>query len=318
MVTLKRRKLFVNLEVSSRCNASCLFCPQIFLSDEQKGLMTVDTFESAKKFFGRKEIDRINFWGWGESTLNKDFPYFVKNIKSNIKIASTNCAALPKWGKEYCRKMVRSGANLIELTLDGYNQKTVSNYRKGLLFDDVVEGCNMVMAARGERSNPKIILRVLMFKYNESRRAWFINFAKKLGVDGLYFGLPILHVNKQFVEDDAAEMLPDNEEYRRYRFTSGKWRNIKGGCPWGRANDFLFITNDGLILPCDFDWNRKNVIGNVFDDRIGDVLKKVHELSECYRDKKFNFCRKCCVSGVQYMHHEIFDNRPKLIGCEGV
>ena len=72
-------KTSVNVELTKKCNASCITCPREAI--KKTGDMNLKTFELILKrvYQDREKISMVNLSGYGETILHKDFFKILEN-----------------------------------------------------------------------------------------------------------------------------------------------------------------------------------------------------------------------------------------------
>ena len=176
------------IEPIAGCNINCIACPANELK-RKTGMMSYSVFKKILKIIHPKYID---LFFMGEPFLNPDiFKMISYATKNNIFVKiNTNCTTLER---DY-KKILKSGLNIITLSLDGLTQNTISIYRKGANVDEILSGINKLCYARkNSLSNIQINVRTLVFKETEKELKDIIFYLKDKGVNHLYFVKPILN-----------------------------------------------------------------------------------------------------------------------------
>lgn len=125
----------IQVEVSSVCNASCLYCVQACHKDQWKGgLMEMSTFERLKPDFSMTNL--VFLQGWGEPLLHPKFWQMVQMVKSSgTQVGfTTNGTRLDGEGLS---KLLDSGVDTMGVSLAGIAPDTHERFRKGCDFGHV-------------------------------------------------------------------------------------------------------------------------------------------------------------------------------------
>ncbi|MCP4471473.1 MAG: radical SAM protein [Gammaproteobacteria bacterium] len=75
---MKTYKVAVNLELTSKCNARCIMCPQELI--ERPQLMTAETFYKALERINTNDVFRAVIAGYGEPTTHPRFMEFISAV----------------------------------------------------------------------------------------------------------------------------------------------------------------------------------------------------------------------------------------------
>lgn len=251
----------VSVEPTTSCNLGCPECPS--------GLreFTRPTGMLDEKFF-RKVIDDLHkelmymiFYFQGEPYLNPKFLDFVKYAsEKNIYTAtSTNAHYL---NNENARKTVDSGLNRLIISIDGTTQETYEMYRVRGNLDKVIEGTKNVIKWKKELKSktPHTIFQFLVVRHNEHQIEEIKELGKTIGVDEVRF-----KTAQVYDYTHGNNLIPEKEEYSRYqKLNDGTFtikNNLLNHC-W-RLWHSCVITWDGLLVPCCFDKDAQNRLGDL-------------------------------------------------------
>lgn len=284
----------ISLEVTSFCN---LRCPMCKLGQKKLGrdlgLMDFNKYTSLIDEVA-PFIRRIGFPWYGEPFTRKDFGQFVKYASSKgmtVKI-QTNGTLLYEHEIDY---LVESNISLVNVAIDGLDQKTYETYRVGGNLEKVTEGVKRLLKLRNERKSKypeRIQMSFIVFKHNEHELPYVEEFGKKLGVDCVK--IKSAHVERN---DEGVKYLPSNPEYSRYEdgLALKSKRDKISGCPnlWRSA----VISWDGTMGLCCFDYDCEYSPGNVFEEGFFKVWRgdKIQELRHRALNDKENIslCKRC-------------------------
>ena len=71
---------WIQIEVTTRCNASCSYCPRTLLKDAWVDCdMPGDFFDTLAPVFPKARL--VFLQGWGEPLLHPGFPAMVRRVK---------------------------------------------------------------------------------------------------------------------------------------------------------------------------------------------------------------------------------------------
>ncbi len=286
------------IEPTNICNLRCPTCPTGTAKDiRPKGFMSFDSFKEIIDQFHRIPLD-VTLHNFGESFLNADLLRMVEYAAS-VGIApqiSTNGTLIKDAAT--AERIVDAGFDQITVSLDGASQETYAQFRKTGDFETVRRAIELLVQARKRRKKktPIITLQFIVMKHNEHEmdRIWEI--ANEIGVDRI--ALKTVWVD--LLADNAQELVDrfnphDTGKTRMFLDKNGDYQmcgEMSPGC--SSIQRIMVINWDGDVVPCCYDYENKNIFGNVFKDGAIAV----------WRGKKFNEFRKA-----------VFTNKSKIPRC---
>lgn len=259
-VMILGQPLLLMVEPTNICNLKCPMCPSgAGEMTRPKGMMEFQTFQLAVDEIG-KGLILIQFWNQGEPFLNKEFLRMVRYAKGKGIAAMTSTNGHFIRSEEEAEAVVQSGLDEILISVDGLDQETYAQYRRGGNLQTVLEGIRLLSDAkkRMHAKHPLINMQFLVMKHNQSQRDEMFNLAKELGAD-----IATLKSAQVYSDEQADDFLPDDEHFRRYQKDDDHY-HIKGNLP--NYCQFLWhgavLNQDGRISPCCFDKDADFVWGD--------------------------------------------------------
>ncbi|HUT63200.1 MAG TPA: radical SAM protein [Anaerolineae bacterium] len=258
----------LSIEPTNVCNLHCPLCATGSNSlTRPKGYMSLDNFKTIVDMLPNS-ITTLYLWGQGEPFMAPDFLRMVHHASVNgfKTITSTNGHFLDD---PYA--VVKSGLNVLIVSLDGINADTYASYRKNGDFHRVIKGIKcLAEEIKKENHGPVIELQCLATEKNVNQMEAFKSLASSIGAHHVIFKtLQALSMKNR------ASYLPSNLNYTRYR------RNAQGNLEtdrrWFLKNRCLRlyysfqIDWQGNVLPCCFDKDSVYIMGNVFQDSISKI-----------------------------------------------
>jgi radical SAM protein with 4Fe4S-binding SPASM domain len=285
----------ISVEPTTTCNLRCPECP----SGQRN--FTRNTGNISLELY-RKIIDQlqhdlfyVNLYFQGEPFLHPLFFEMVDYaVKKNIYTAtSTNAQSL---NDRMARKAVESGLDRVIISLDGLDQETYEKYRAGGSFEKVIEGIRNLVRWKEElhSKTPYIILQFIVFRTNEHQVSGVQKLAKDLGVDKVE-----LKSAQLYNFEEGNPLIPANQSLSRYKKKiDGKYiidNRLNNHCfrMWGGC----VITWDGLVVPCCFDKDATNRLGDLKKQSFKEIWRS--EYYDNFRNKIFSsrkdieICRNC-------------------------
>jgi len=175
---------WLTVDPTNFCQLHCPFCPTgANRGVRTKSEMTLEHFELLMERLGPTlvHVDMIN---WGESLLHKRLPEMIACAKSHgafVKL-DANLNDMPPGTPE---RLVRSGLDLLSVSIDGLTQETYEKYRVGGNLEKVLANLRELLAKRAElgSATPRVRWQFLVFKHNEHEADRVAEFARAVGVD---------------------------------------------------------------------------------------------------------------------------------------
>jgi len=247
----------ISIEPTNICNLYCPECPTGNKSlTRKKGQMNLLLFENLIQSIYKKTF-YLNLYFQGEPLLHpqiKNMIAIARSYKMYV-VLSTNGQLLDK---KTANNIVNSSLSKIIISFDGISQASYEKYRKGGDLEKVKQGIKYLIESKNilKKKKPTIEIQVLVNRYNEKELAEITKWLKSFGK------LKIIKKSMQIYNDFSY--LPENKKYKRYTFTEKGWKLNK------RINNKCFriwsqcvITYDGFVVPCCFDKNADNIVGNI-------------------------------------------------------
>lgn len=309
---------FVSIEPSSVCNLACPQCP-VGEGDISRGNNYL-SLEEYSSLLGEiaPTTTLLSLYFQGEPIMHKQFTDFIK-LASEQGIytqTSTNGQLL---STEICRGLVQAGLDRIIVSVDGLDQESYEEYRKGGNFEKVKEGIRNLVNTRKELGSkaPLVILQFLVFKHNEHQLPEVKEMADQLGADRHWIKTAQIEY-----PETAGQWIPETPGYARYEKNSrsstdgkdkgkstlennaespdkeGEWK-LKGKqmnrCK--RLWQTTVVCSDGLIVPCCFDKRAQYPMGKSGTTGLAIAWKskKYQDFrKQVLRDRKsIDICRNC-------------------------
>jgi len=154
---------WLQVEVSSQCNAACAYCPTaIYRKEGCNLLMSLETFTRLSPSFSQTKL--VYLQGWGEPFLNPHFFEMVCMAKAaGCRVGTTTNGMLLEADK--LTELARSGVDVIAFSLAGCTE-TNDVFRKGTRLAQVLETIRqLTMVKEKEKSTrPEIHIAYLLLR----------------------------------------------------------------------------------------------------------------------------------------------------------
>ena len=251
----------LSVEPASVCNLQCPECTLGGGRLQRRGqLMDPATFDNALQPLAPWLVN-CQFFLQGEPTLNPELCQMIATAHSRriFTTMSTNGQTLTP---ELCNNLVASGLDRLIISVDGTTQEVYERYRVGGSLQKAVSGiANLVEARKAQnRHNPLIEVQFIVFRHNEHQTGQIKHLARQWGADRL-----VLKTAQIENQANAAEMLPQNPKYSRYRVNADGTiipkRQFSDNC--FRLRSTMVVTANGDAALCCYDKNCLHSLGNI-------------------------------------------------------
>lgn len=254
---------WIQIGVTSRCNATCVYCPHWTMKKVWKGDdMPLSVFRKLSPAFSRTGL--VYLQGWGEPLLHPEFFEMLKLVKKKGSMAglTSNATLL---SEEKIRRLAGEGLDVISLSLAGVDQVN-DKIRKGTSLKKIlsaIETIHRVKASMGS-SRPHIHLAYMLLRSGLGDLDKMPGFFNSLGIDqvvvsGLTLALDQEMEKEMYLADSEPEfaalkhrllamknLLDEPEKLFFHVFNPGLSgdecsENILKAC---------YMSVDGFIRPC--------------------------------------------------------------------
>lgn len=160
---LTPRFAWIQVEVTSFCNAACLYCPQtVYGHSWPRRHLPLSTFQKLLPDLARARLTYLQ--GWGEPFLHPDFFTLLTLAKqAGCRVGTTTNGML--LDQENIERLVATGIDVIAFSLAGLSD-TNDAVRRGTRFDRVLEAIGALnrAKARAGSSRPQINLAYMLLR----------------------------------------------------------------------------------------------------------------------------------------------------------
>ena len=259
----------LSIEPTTSCNLRCPECPSGLRSFTRPTGM-LDT-QSAIQWVNDLApwLTYVNLYFQGEPLLHPGLEDLIAACSRHGLYSSTSTNA-HHLTDDRCQKIVSSGLRRLIISIDGLTQETYSSYRVGGSLNKVMEGTQKMVEAKRKLGNgPHLVWQFLVVGPNEHEVADLLRTARVFGVDEVEIKTAQLEAPR-----DDHPLLTKSPQHRRYDRdpVTGKWtlRNKLEDACW-RMWQGAVITWDGKVVPCCFDKDAHNVMGNLKQQAMKDI-----------------------------------------------
>ena len=271
-----------DIEASSRCNVSCVFCSREHLPET--GLMDEDTFHRFLEHVPLRASDGLMFVGLGEPLLNPRLPDFIASAKrlypKLFTLVTTNGKLLTA---PVVSKLLEAGLDTLDVSFNGIDAKTYERLMKGARYEQTL--ANIAYTQREilcNKCSTNLQINYIVTQENADRKAEIEVFWRSRGIE--HFRVQTMHTRGGSVGVDG--MTPVGQPGLQGR-SCEKFRFMP------------FITWRGDVVYCSHDLRRNQKIGNIRMEMWDDIEQRRKDVLQNHR--WMDICEIC----VDSYRHEL-------------
>ncbi len=269
------------IDTTNICQLKCPLCHTgLGTIHRDKGIMHFDTYT--------KTIDQIkdyciwlSLYSWGEPFLNRRIHEFVAYAHNNgiATIMSTNLNK--PMTPAMVENIIKSGLDVMIVSLDGVTQEVYEKYRVGGRLDRVLDNLKLLVQKKKELgyTTPYIEWQFIVMQQNEHQMEEVKQLSTEMGVDSLIFknvdfphGMNDAKESERWLPREHPEYLREDPFLKPYQEDGSRcWRL------WRSA----VVNWDGGVAPCCYLTDKAEDFGEV----------TVNSLSEIWNNEDYTTAR---------------------------
>ncbi len=194
--TVQNKPLEVYLEITTHCNIRCVFCAREhdlgYLSGQRVGNIASGLLSKVSHLLGTAEV--ICPLGFGEPFLHKEFLGIVESAKelgASIQFNTNGTLIF----EDESRRLVKAGADIMVLSLDGAKKETFERIRKGASFETIVENMRRLHDIKVTEGTvfPEVYVEFVAMKSNFSELPELVDLSRSIGAVHLHVEPLVAH-----------------------------------------------------------------------------------------------------------------------------
>tara|TARA_B100000214_G_scaffold166764_1_gene119759 strand:+ start:114 stop:1037 length:924 start_codon:yes stop_codon:yes gene_type:complete len=264
----------IQIDLTDKCNAACLFCSR---NEEGRVISTDLTVEDIKKITN-SDVKSIEMCGnYGDASANRHlFPILDHLVESDIdiKLFTNGSAHKPSYWEELAKRI---GDNPVLFALDGTDKETYEYYRVKCVWEKTLENATAFINAGGWA-----VWSMVQFSWNEHQIDTAMEMAKSMG----FLHFHTIYSNRN-VEHGVGTHVIGKKFFSKVE-------------PLCLDRKRLFITARGNVFPCCWmasDYENLQTVPNIKNyDSLGELLqsKEWQIYWSGIKTWKDPLCRKKC------------------------
>jgi MoaA/NifB/PqqE/SkfB family radical SAM enzyme len=301
----------IQFELTNICNFNCKMCQRYSFNLPERE-MTLEKFQDALSWMSDvKDINDILFSGWGEPMTHPDLFEMISMVKERGYYLSMTTNGSQIKG-DLINRILKSGINNIFISLEDLETGKMGHPSGKQVSENIVN----LLEERGDKNEPKIILRTTLHSGKDEQLFKLAKFAREKMVDvfqitrlDIRFNPDLKRPNltkERILLNSVFKILKGsqtelsctylNRETGLRRFLYSFFKNLlhRRGKDCPKIFDYLYITIDGEVSPCCA--LPRFIIGNIEDESIKEIWngKKLID----FRRNQSNICGVCDVPFV--------------------
>lgn len=200
--------LHLELDISDRCNVDCYFCNAMDVRTKENV-----PFERVTQILDEavaNGLRSVRFAGGGDPLFHRNIEQVIDYVHSKglvVDNITSNALGLTAGVAE---KLVSGKTREIVVSLNAVDANDYARMMqvKPAIFDKVVANVEHLVALRGEREHPAIVVQFLLDRHNYSRMAEMYALARRIGADVIAINL-VLEIPRNRID---RSMLLTSEE----------------------------------------------------------------------------------------------------------
>ncbi len=297
----------LDIENVSRCNFRCRMC---VVSEWVKGRRADDLKLDAFRRLIDEQIGllEIKLQGIGEPLLQgDDFFEMIRYARArHIWVRTTTNASLLHL-KDNAVKLIDSGVNEVQISIDGSTKAVYEGIRVGSVFERVKSNCQLINAYCKKRNLPRTKMWTVLQKANLDQLEPLVDLAAELGFSNQVFSLELSdwgvdRWSKRNAEasgrggvtfERLATLVERGKDLgvsvRFWHIAKKYWcDSLEDLCPW--PFERAYVSSDLRVVPCCY-------IGNPDVYQIDAALDGERSLTDVWSGEVFDAFRQAHIDG---------------------
>ncbi len=257
---------WIQIEVSSCCNAECIYCPNtVYHREWLDWHMSLETFRRLIPALKKTQLTFLQ--GWGEPLLNPEFFQMVQTAKqAGSKVGTTTSGMLID--DDMIEPLIESGIDMIAFSIAGTDEENDS-IRKGTQLSHIINTIKKLNLAKCKKnsSTPAIHIAYLLLRSQLTKIQKLPSLLEGLQVEQVVISTLDFISSPELESERIFPLTHDEFEQINELLSKVKEEGLHQGIQihyylaqpdtklyvcTENIQDALFVSSDGSISPCVF------------------------------------------------------------------
>jgi radical SAM protein with 4Fe4S-binding SPASM domain len=275
----------VEFEVTNKCNADCIMCPNSIM-ERPIAKMDMELFKKVVDEFAAEKLPLIKFVfaGIGEPTLDPLLPEKIRYIKEKIPETpvqlTTNASLLTE---KRSKELIEAGLDRVIISFNGTTKESYEAVMGHMTYEKTMENLLRFLTFR-KNGKPHLTISCVRLDANAKDFANLEEFWRQKGVQVDGFKTPV----------------PFNRGGDKMRYKS-KWAMPKPTAPrhmypCRMMGENMLIHPNGTVVLCFVDYEESLVMGTFGKDSLRQIINTKREWYERHKRGDFShtpLCKNC-------------------------
>lgn len=311
------------INCTSNCNLSCSYCYFNAKASKKSSDILLNKQEKEKFINFLKVLKKQNkylkiYLTGGEPLLYPQLMEMISIIKSlDIYLGLVSNSTL--LSTEILHKFKELNLNEIRISLDSVIKKE-HDLTRDKSFDIVIDKLKTL-----DFSDILVTISSTITKINENSINQLLSFVKdkKYGIN-FSIMLPVGRgvENQNLLPNYQTLQSKINKSLRKHGFPLDDYNNVKPINSCGFANKSLALSLNGNLYPCNMLSNSKYLLGNIFNEKVVEILKNSNKFSKSFNPNNLDKCKDCglikicgggCRAAAYQTTNDLFAQSPECL-----
>lgn len=262
------------IEISTVCNLGCPLCRtgSGILNRPPKFMRFKEFCQIWEKV--KESTERLIIVGQGETFLNKDIYKIIEYAKRDNPYVFIDTHGNVDMDHE---RIINSGLDEIEFSIDGINQEMYEKYRVKGNFKRVIQNLQQLVQAKHKlkAAKPNIVFKFIVFRHTEMHLEDAEKLAESLGVDE--FRIEPCVFQTVYGEEKLRRFLPHSPEWQKIEYVDFEKEIIGVPKVYDSKHCNIVFTNLNVLIDgsvdfcCAINNDYISAQGNLFEKSLSEI-----------------------------------------------
>lgn len=275
----------IDIELSTRCNARCIFCPQRDVPNKRN--MTDAVFERVLAMIREQPIGTIYFIGRGEPLLHPSFVEYVRQIRNwtgiEFEVFTNGLALVP----EVVDRLVALNNDDLNIAINVSLHSLKEDTHRRLTGTNLSTITDNLKYLHQHRGSLRVSYAFVKNKINEAEMAKLRRHLDRTG--NRDWDISLVYNKGGYIGEGE---LFDAAFYRRHLSREHLKLDATGPCYYSYSGLYYFVNVHGQFTLCHDDFEEDTILGEVGEDSLETIDARVAELRRSGGAARCSRCNK--------------------------